>query len=312
MTTTLIKIAALAFMTIDHIGAYIPNAPIWLRWIGRLSSPLFFFCAAKSIVHTRDRKAYLKRLWTASIAMVLIESILPAFLKIYFGINIHGFDNNIFLTIFQGTLIASIIESTKNDGALRKKYLLRYAGWQCVCFIVYLLSDIYDLFALIGIDTDLIPILDSLDRIILTAAGSVWNMEGSIILMLQIIIFYSCGEDKKKLAIRYTAFCTGYFLVFVFQLGIKFQKALASLGLSENAAAIAMLPLRALGIPTMVYESADGFAASLFTVNYQWMMIFSLPIMLLYNGKKGKGLKKLFYVYYPVHLAVLYIIAAVF
>lgn len=34
-------IIALILMTADHIGAYIPNMPLWLKWIGRLSSPLF-------------------------------------------------------------------------------------------------------------------------------------------------------------------------------------------------------------------------------------------------------------------------------
>lgn len=53
--------------------------PIWLRWIGRLASPLFFFCAAESVVGTSDRKAYLKRLYRASFVMVMTEAVVPAF-----------------------------------------------------------------------------------------------------------------------------------------------------------------------------------------------------------------------------------------
>lgn len=34
----------------------------------------------------------------------------------------------------------------------------------------------------------------------------------------------------------------------------------------------------------------------------QWGMMFAIPFILLYNGKKGKhGLKYLFYIYYPLH-----------
>nr|WP_276309895.1 TraX family protein [Pueribacillus theae] len=42
--------------------------------------------------------------------------------------------------------------------------------------------------------------------------------------------------------------------------------------------------------------------------DYQWMMIAALPFMLIYNRKKGIGLKYFFYIFYPLHIAILYII----
>lgn len=45
---------------------------------------------------------------------------------------------------------------------------------------------------------------------------------------------------------------------------------------------------------------------------YQWMMIGSLPFMWMYNNKKGKGLKYLFYVFYPVHILLLFWIGNIF
>ena len=36
-------------------------------------------------------------------------------------------------------------------------------------------------------------------------------------------------------------------------------------------------------------------------------MILALPLLLLYNGKRGKWHKRFFYVYYPTHIYVLYI-----
>lgn len=47
-----------------------------------------------------------------------------------------------------------------------------------------------------------------------------------------------------------------------------------------------------------------------FTVNTQWMMIFSLIPIGLYNGEKGRGMKYFFYVFYPAHIWILYIIAS--
>ncbi|KOP81449.1 TraX family protein [Cytobacillus solani] len=40
----------------------------------------------------------------------------------------------------------------------------------------------------------------------------------------------------------------------------------------------------------------------------QWLMLLALPLLLLYNGKKGVGLKYFFYFFYPIHIIVLYFI----
>lgn len=42
--------------------------------------------------------------------------------------------------------------------------------------------------------------------------------------------------------------------------------------------------------------------------SYQWMMISAVPLILLFNNKKGKELKYFFYIFYPSHIIVLYLI----
>lgn len=46
--------------------------------------------------------------------------------------------------------------------------------------------------------------------------------------------------------------------------------------------------------------------------NVQWYAFAVLPLLLLYNGKRGKlNLKYVFYIFYPAHLAVIYLISLV-
>ena len=42
----------------------------------------------------------------------------------------------------------------------------------------------------------------------------------------------------------------------------------------------------------------------------QWLSLLALPLVMLYNGQRGKWkLKWLFYIYYPAHLVVIYLIS---
>lgn len=42
----------------------------------------------------------------------------------------------------------------------------------------------------------------------------------------------------------------------------------------------------------------------------QWLSLFGIPILMLYGGERGKyRMKYFFYIYYPVHLAAIYVIS---
>src|SRR5699024_10013840 len=55
-----------------------------------------------------------------------------------------------------------------------------------------------------------------------------------------------------------------------------------------------------LGISILTYVTGN---------HIQSLMIFAAIPMLLYNGEKGKGIKSFFYIFYPTHIFILYIIA---
>ena len=60
-----------------------------------------------------------------------------------------------------------------------------------------------------------------------------------------------------------------------------------------------------LGSVLWLLQNGWGLGRLLLTC-YQWMEVFAAPLMLLYNGQRGAGHKKLFYWFYPVHVYVLY------
>ncbi|MDY3617414.1 TraX family protein [Agathobaculum sp.] len=47
-----------------------------------------------------------------------------------------------------------------------------------------------------------------------------------------------------------------------------------------------------------------------FNIQYAFFMWLALPFMLLYNGERGRGMKYLFYIYYPAHVYLFAIITS--
>ncbi len=43
--------------------------------------------------------------------------------------------------------------------------------------------------------------------------------------------------------------------------------------------------------------------------NIQWMQLFALPFILMYNGQRGPNIKKFFYIFYPAHIWLLFLLS---
>ena len=92
----LLKWIAIITMTVDHVGAVIYPDYTFLRWIGRLSFPLFAYLLVLGIRNTSNIKKYFIRLFI----FALISQI-PFFLAIEVG----PFDHlNIFFTLSSGLI----------------------------------------------------------------------------------------------------------------------------------------------------------------------------------------------------------------
>lgn len=251
MTGTGLKLLALVLMLVDHIGEFIPGTPVWLNWLGRLSAPLFFFCAAQGLAHTHDRRKYLLRLYICGVIMAVLDlacNNLAAHPYMYIY-------NNIFVTIFSFALLVELIELWRRDR--RRGWL--YAG----------------LYALMQIAAYALPAAFSespvygMSRFIGSILGSAVTCEGGVPWVLLGTALYWAQDDRKKLIITYLAFSLFFFVS----------------GFTPGA-----------GLRGLLYY------------DYQWMMVLALPLMLLYNGRRGIGLKYLFYVFYPAHIVLLFFI----
>lgn len=90
----MIKILAVLFMLIDHIGHFLYPDVIILRYIGRLALPLFAYCFAIGLIKTKNLDKYLNRIAILAIFThlsllllgVYIPSILANFLLAGFAI----------------------------------------------------------------------------------------------------------------------------------------------------------------------------------------------------------------------------------
>lgn len=309
MTTTLLKYIGILFMTIDHIGKFIPDVPIWFRWIGRLAYPIFAFCCVQGVIHTRSRKKYLLRLYVSNILMTIAGAYLNAcYVE---GQNEPFISNNIFSTLFQLALFVCVTDMVKNKRGNYKKLIISY--------IIYQFVMTCSMFVIVCFITDTWW-MDYVVRNILCSIF--WNEGDWFYVLLGAVFYFAYGEKqcdnvnfpegRKKCNIQ----CVIYYLLYV---GI--------FSLADNLDVLSRIFLRVrlyLGrgagdVFDFVFQILGGDSVELNTVahvsaeyvffeNIQWMMIFSCPFFYFYNGQKGKGHKYFFYFYYPVHIIILFFV----
>ena len=67
LSAAALHILAMAAMVLDHMWATVVPGNLWMTWVGRLAFPIFAFLIAEGLAHTRDARAYRRRILAAAI-----------------------------------------------------------------------------------------------------------------------------------------------------------------------------------------------------------------------------------------------------
>ena len=106
LSSFMIKVIAILTMTLDHIGYSLKTYNVSselaevFRNLGRLALPLFCFMIVEGVLHTKSFKKYALRLGIALIA-VAIGMIIVEYLPLFSDLSIRG-DGNIFVDLLLG------------------------------------------------------------------------------------------------------------------------------------------------------------------------------------------------------------------
>lgn len=275
-----LKVIALLTMTIDHIGYLLPYSDLALvfRYIGRLALPLFCFMIAEGAIHTKSFNKYALRLgiMASAISIAIIgTTYIPYFANNGYSMRDEG---NIFLDLLLGALTIYFLRQNK---WYLKLLAILPVGFGIVSFIAKALESCgchgYILWFPFFLRTQ-------------------YGWYG----IVMILGFY-VAHYLSNIFINYHSSITG--ISSDLYKGSNFERHVLNI-ISVMSLAVISLLFYLLGqIMPVKYVYWD--------VGMQLFAIVSGAFILLYNGLRGYN-KKWFqygsYLYYPIHMIILYLI----
>lgn len=280
LSTFALKMIALIFMTIDHIGyfcrdiAFVGAHYTAFRILGRIAAPIFLFTLVQGCMHTRSKPRYALRLYIAGVLTGLFHAAMNALLGGVIGIHSLGV---IFFTFACTVLYITVVE--RFAAAVQEHRPLRALLFLGVGAAVFCLRYLRDPLcnALFGACGNLQLSADIADALFPMGLEYSWGF-----VILGVIMYFA--RDKRRQIAVFGLFCVLCFLGYcIFPLG---------------------------------YYYFPGFFTTSFALSFfnsvQIYQFLAIPLMLFYNGRRGRSMKYLFYVYYPLHMYVLIAINLIF
>lgn len=272
MSRSILRILAVVFTIFDSLGIFIPGAPVWFRWIGRLAAPVFLFCMAWSMEKVRDRKKYLLTLYCGSLGMAVLN-LLFSFTTLFPWVG-TAISTNLFATLFAGGFLIALYDYCKEHPEQKKKVWRIYAAWQLIGVLVWCVClEIFNFPA-------------NILQFVFTVCGNAFLAEGSGLMVALGFVFYLTKEKGKVMRFAY------YMLFFIYFLNAStgmFGWLLSLLG-SDIVLVVVELMTGLSMYGTWV--TANFSMDHLLFHDYQWMMIAALPLLMFCVEKRGKEKRK--------------------
>lgn len=300
LSSFILKIIAIVTMTLDHVGiflnAYLPQdsagyiAGNVFRIIGRLAFPLFAFMLAEGMKHTRSRGKYLLRLGGMLVGMLAVEAVL------IYGFKAGSIQGNPFMDLLLGGLAIYLLDQLKKEGA--KKWLSLLALLPIAYLAISFAVTVYEHGHMnpdgtLGIDVIWLP--------------EFLRSDYSLLGLMMILGFYYANDLGELLAKRQAK---------LLGVDVEFFKAQKDYRYLLNLEAMIVLLVATVlfwGVSYLGMDSRGFRPYDVYAMSYQSWAILAMPLLLCYSGQRGydsKGFRIFTYLYFPLHLAIIFLIFA--
>lgn len=296
LTAQELKLIAMITMILDHIGyaivirypaAYDSSSPVFafymiLRCIGRLAFPIYCYLLVEGISYTRSPLKYALRL----LVFAFISEI--PFDLAFYGQTFWWQHQNVFFTLFIGVMMLWGFEVVRKGvvdhlpGLLMRISVLIippvYAVWRLKRYRGHITGTFEQAPLLLYILTAIITLV--VTYLLIRYIYMKYSERTALILCADIII--TCVASVLADLIN-----TDY--------------------VSAGIIAIAAMYMFRKNDEYRIVSG--GVILTLLSNPIELFVIFDVPLISKYNHERGRGMKYLFYAFYPAHLIILYLIA---
>lgn len=290
------SIESMALWLSDETNRFLDNADTVMRMIGRLGFPLFCFLLVEGFNHTRSRAKYVLR-------MLLFCVIAEIPFNLAIAAQLFSLDfQSVFFTLTIGLLTIWGMETLRNKTGFKTAgSILRWLsyfmfGW--MGFYVLIKTTIGEIIlAFLPAGTRLYAVELGID---VGIPNLTFVLLGSVFGIISLIAFAIISrKDEKETAIAKA---------------LQWFPAYGGIILAD----FLMTDYGGVGVLTIVImyllrerkTSSIGWGVALLTIYnpIEFTAFLDVPLVSKYNGERGLKIKYFFYIFYPAHLLILYLI----